>query len=1010
MAPSGELQASGLSMEAVARLGNLQLPNTYENSPDQETTGLKVSVPDLGSAMPAALEANNVGPINRRAPTSDNVVIQSYKASELGSCSDDENVHERLEDGILGDLGPGVECDYSHPTETVLDGNETLIASLSRNSKKDKLAVIKSQVLETLSVSEAGQYCASLMIQWDILGFMKDQFRDNEFTNTALGPVITISGSAQHAQATTCSEYIRKNWPAHGLKTLDALQDALDSPTQESQLKITARDNNGSVSGELAPPSHADLVFDVTQERPSLNIKSRTPDIIVEVVQQLAWMGAALRTSRDGRIQYCESKLEGVLKAKGVKTAIFNLTFAMSWPDEEEQSCWFPLFTNPVIAHGFPTAPRNDHELGLEVPLAMMAALGGARHAVDFEGGLVLKGYSTLFVPMRRHKESVQWHLIRARGENRIPYREASLQFPNRALLKDLNHEALKDTRAYLGWWKEAEIHLGTIDADYESIDWSTAKEAGPSPRLTGGTLGFSKMISAQVTFVLGAKDGFFHNSQQEPFQKIIDRTENLPVILYDQKDRRAWLVPALQVILHIIQLRNHIKPFVVGGSKVQISPLDPSRQGRAARDAINKNKSQKLFDCESNEEKEYCFRDAVLDTWSILDRLMEREATTQATPGIAVHATLQSTLYGWELRAVADEDRHLRQKAQVLEKTAGRWYDLVKDVDAVVLFASGLGDVIKPRSDLDGLCQKWRSLPMGKDYLAVCVSMLETFYLKAGHRHDHQYLTSAKLQWHRGSTLFEQCAGVASNCYKCDRLQQVYHDSYKIIGRRIPPGNLEANGCVVFGQAHHSMKPIPKPSTKSSSLYTLSNDQIDSSNVSRSSSMPEDLVVPPGLVDHSERPYNGNDSTRTPSPESPRSPIWGNNNGFLKPKVRRRRLPHPDTASVDRDRHIGVAMQKATSPSHPEDWAEQKNNASVKDTNGCVMETKRTRRPNFAYHPAPMTIPEIDDYRNPRDSCQHLNGCFCRSRFMVNLESRQAFEHTSTTNGSQKTSSKIVG
>ena len=143
---------------------------------------------------------------------------------------------------------------------------------------------------------------------------------------------------------------------------------------------------------------------------------------------------------------------------------------------------------------------------------------------------------------------------------------------------------------------------------------------------------------------------------------------------------------------------------------------------------------------------------------------------------------------------------------AQVLEKTAGRWYDLVKDVDAVILFASGLGDIIRPRSESAELCRKWRSLPKEKDYLAVYVPMLETFYAKAGHRQDHQYSTSAKLQWHLGSMPFEKCADIASNCCECDRLQQVYHDSHRVLGRRTTPGSLETNGCVVFGQAYHSI------------------------------------------------------------------------------------------------------------------------------------------------------------------------------------------------------------
>lgn len=69
-------------------------------------------------------------------------------------------------------------------------------------------AVMESQVLGTLLASEAGQCSASVDIQWDVLGFMQDQFCDKDFPNAYLGSVITINGFAKHAQAISCSEHI----------------------------------------------------------------------------------------------------------------------------------------------------------------------------------------------------------------------------------------------------------------------------------------------------------------------------------------------------------------------------------------------------------------------------------------------------------------------------------------------------------------------------------------------------------------------------------------------------------------------------------------------------------------------------------------------------------------------------------------------------------------------------------------------------------------------------------
>ena len=1000
--PSGKLQASGISTEAVARFGSLQPSRVHESPPEQESARSQSLVPDPDVVMSEALDANDAEDMETMATTSEGVEIQPSEPSQWGPCSDDDNLPKSLEDASFHDLQACGDCERSPPTTPpTFNGEETSRTSMSYYSLEDKPVLVKALVLETMLASEADPSWALLKVEWDILTFMRHQFRDDEDQKKLLGPVVTISGSAQHAQATTCAEYIQRHWPVHGSSVLDALQNALNSPLLVSYARLGAFIEDGSMSRD---DSHAELEFDVAHDGVRLNVRNGNPDLIADLVQQLSWMAAALRTSVDGRVQCCNPKLGKLFNPRrGAPTLL--ISFDMTSPGEDDQSCWFPLFKNPVIAHGFPTAPRNNSEVGLEIPLDIMAALGGARHVVDFEGGLVLKGWSTLLVPMERHEDSVQWHLICARGEDRIPYREASVQCPNRALLEDLNHEELRTTRAFLGLWKEAETHLATADADYESIDWSKAKEAGPSPRLTGGTFGISKIISAQMNFVLGAKDGPFHYSQQEPFLKTVDRAEKLPVVLYDQADRRAWLVPALPVILHIIQLRNHIKPFVVGGKKVQISPLDPLKQGHAAREAIAKNKSQKLFERESNEDKDYYFRDAVLDTWSVLDRLMEREATTQATPGMAVHTSWQKTLQGWELRALADEDRHLKQKEQVLEKTAGPWYKLVKDVDAIVLFANGLGDIIKPRPGSAGLCQKWRRLPKGKDYLAVCVSMLEIFYAKAGHRQDHQYLTSAKLQWYRGPMLFEHCTDVASNCCKCDRVQQVYYNSYQMWGHRIPPGNLEANGCVVFGQAQHSFRRHKKTAVKQNAVHVLPDTPVQ--NVTRvgQNSTKDDFQLP---------------SFPLPKP--------GKINGQAIQSLRR--SSSPQNHARDCARGEVVALEQRPKMSH--------NHISRSDTytarDRCNSETSLSE--NYALYQSVLEW-DIDIERQKVASSQtpgaseadyapvealktirrrgkladygHVYGCSCATCLVVGFEPPGGVEMVSTSNGIRRNSTTTI-
>ena len=743
--------------------------------------------------------------------------------------------------------------------------SHTLI-STSRGSQEDN---------ETFQTNETGHYCASLKIQWDILAFMRDQFRDNDFPNTVLGSVVTISGCAWHAQAATCSEYIRQTWPTHGSEVLNAVQAALDSFTHTSTSRLNTCVDNGSTTGGNALFRYTELDIDITQEFLFLKIKSETLDVIVDIFQQLAWMGAALRTSRDDGVQYCEPKLERIPSDKEPDWAMFNITFDMWSPGKEDQSCWFPLFANPVIAFGFSAAPRNDKEVGLEIPLEMMAVLGGARHVVDFEGGLVMKGYSAMFVPLKRYGQSIQWHLIRRSDEHRILYRELRSECPNRAMLEEINHEALLNTRAFLGWWPASETHLGTVDAAYKSIDWSPAGYAKRTTKFSGASIGFQTMITGQLSFAPGAKDGSLHFSQRGPFQKVVQSAQKMPVLLYDPTDRRAWCVSGLELMLHIVQTRHHLSPYNIDGEEVELTPVKPENGRDAAREAVTANQMRLLYARNIASEKNHYFQDEIRDIWSRMERLMEEKDSLEASPGLTLHGTMQSRLHGWEYMSLVNERNYKRKEANVA-KSNGGWVDLFNDIDALVLFATGFDDIIKPVSNLSNLCRHWMTLPKGKDYLAIGVPILEMLYTEAGSHMSRKYLSNSHHQWHRGSVLFEHCSDTTSCRCECDRTQQVYHESsFKTFGHVQPPGSLEQNGCVIFGQAHHPFTP-PKTTARSQntirSLFNHSNRGSRSTIQSSGNEKHLTLPTPPSSVSP-ESGENGDDATwsreRPPSPVS---------------------------------------------------------------------------------------------------------------------------------------------
>ena len=538
-------------------------------------------------------------------------------------------------------------------------------------------------------------------------------------------------------------------------------------------------------------------------------------------MQLLVWFGAAFQVSSSDQLQYSQSKLKAHGKSSGRLTC---LTVDYEKSPVYVESCWFSLFNNPVIAQGFPVPERGNSERGLELPIELMATLGGGRHAVDFEGGLVIKGHSIAFVPVKQYEDTIQWHMISNSDGTRLRYSDLRM---HRALQNEVDYGSIRNKRAILGWSPVAQTFLGTAGLNYGGIDWSEAKEAGRSTRLSGGGLGFQSNLIGQLNFALGAKDGRLLLSQNGPLGKIIDLAEKTPVVLYDHHDRRAWLVPALEVILHIIHTRSCLDLYKLDRGKTKISYADENAKisDQAARRAVMASKDQQLYEGTSPGDKAYYVRDATLDIWSLLERMMERDAVITSAPGVAVHGTMRNKLHGWEFRALVEDKSSFRQKEQVLNKSNGGWVNLVDDTDTIVLFGNGFGEVIKPVCGSLDLCSAWKVLPKGRDYLAVGCPMLETLYNEAGSRKTRSYLTSQHLQWHRGSTLFEKCEE-RSGC-ACDRLQQLVYDSRTTFRRMKPPDELPENGCVIFGQAYHPMIPARGTCVKKRTIYSMPNGHL---------------------------------------------------------------------------------------------------------------------------------------------------------------------------------------
>lgn len=189
---------------------------------------------------------------------------------------------------------------------------------------------------------------------------------------------------------------------------------------------------------------------------------------IAETGEQLAWLGAALRTSpRSHGLVYCTPSIKHVLDndipshGSGYQPlSIYEIEFTMEEVPQPLSNtngqCWHGMFRNPVVVKGYPIPQRTEWHTGLEISLNIMAGLARTRRVERFNENVYIKGFSTMLVPTRRCADVLCWHLIYNKDGSRISYLDDRVVQEQHVSGLDL-----ESLRHVLGWCSEAKFYAG---------------------------------------------------------------------------------------------------------------------------------------------------------------------------------------------------------------------------------------------------------------------------------------------------------------------------------------------------------------------------------------------------------------------------------------------------------------------------------------------------------------------------------------------------------------------
>src|SRR4051812_47563678 len=137
-------------------------------------------------------------------------------------------------------------------------------------------------------------------------------------------------------------------------------------------------------------------------------------DSVAEVVEQIGWLGAALRESEDEKIMVCMPTINihhPPLPGNTITRGSLGFCIRKIADTTTTGQCWHKLFRNPVIVEGYPITKRSTYRTGLEMPVSMMSILAEGSRLHQFLGKRLLKGFSTAVIPTKKLEDSILWHL-----------------------------------------------------------------------------------------------------------------------------------------------------------------------------------------------------------------------------------------------------------------------------------------------------------------------------------------------------------------------------------------------------------------------------------------------------------------------------------------------------------------------------------------------------------------------------------------------------------------------
>lgn len=449
-------------------------------------------------------------------------------------------------------------------------------------------------------------------------------------------------------------------------------------------------------------------------------------------------------------------------------------------------TCWSALFGTAVIA--FEPSTVSSSEWKLEINYQNMIQIAAVEYPVLVYSGIVLMGYSTALIPVRRNnKQTIEWHLEVATHDGQFNISE--LAVTKGSWLKTQDISELRSERNLLGWCSNAKVVLGKIQSAAD-IRRSGVRTKHTSWQWTGANLqlvgqsGGPAQVGGQLGLSFSRRMMAVHFSPPDNYLKCLRNGISEQIIVYDTAQQRAWLIP-LVCVLHQMLLS-----YAKGHGLTSSVPQTTSENNNGGLASFEALKGNALTAVDKSSNIQLTVRDLIMGFSINLSKALLQKPSGRK-------------IYGYEFWDIIEDSTHSDLKQQQLEREGLAWIQLLGQIKC--LFCSNIGDaIIGSRAHcVDSPCSR---VPEGQDLMTASVCSINSLLERHGARlqvnHGSGLLTGAPFQHcdhrHHGDTCwksptFLQEMGIPG---RGAEIQVVKTDTYP-------------DGAVVFGRKERTLEMI---------------------------------------------------------------------------------------------------------------------------------------------------------------------------------------------------------